>query len=53
MLAGGPRKIRPLAVQDSQLWIAKGCQAPWKQAIKRKPLCLPPHSPPSSPLQSK
>lgn len=37
-LAGGPSKIRPLAVQDSPEWIAKRCQAPWKRAIKRKPL---------------
>lgn len=44
--------LPPWAVQDSQLWIAQGCQAPWKQAVKRKPL-LPTslHSPPSSPLQ--
>ena len=47
-----PLPTPPPAVQDSQLWIALGCQAPWKQAVKRKPL-LPTflHSPPSSPLQ--
>lgn len=35
-----------------QLWIAQGCQAPQKQAVKGKPL-LPTslRSPPSSPLQ--
>lgn len=58
-LEGGLGDIRPWAPpprlsKTPQLWIAQGCQAPWKQVMKRKPL-LPAslHSPPSSPLQGK
>lgn len=43
---GCPGKIRPPAVlsETLQLWVAQGCQAPWKQAIKRKPLLPPSHT---------
>lgn len=48
VLGGWPRQDKALGPglpKTSQLWVAKGCQAPWKQAMKRKPFlpaCLPP-----------